>query len=71
MKRELPEQRLAGQWFLSSLLMVSALWISINVEWVIGVTSASYYGAFLIAFIFNLIAGLIISAITVEVAKDL
>ncbi|NOQ37866.1 hypothetical protein GQ472_03170 [archaeon] len=71
MKRKLPEEKLAGQWFLATLLVFAAMWIGINLEWVLGVTSSSYYGALFLAFLFNAVAGLIYIAITVEVAKDL
>ncbi len=71
MERKLPEQKLAGPWFVATLLVAAALWIGSNVEWVLGVTSSSYYGALFLAFAFNLVAGLIYIAITVEVAKDL
>lgn len=71
MERKLPEQRLAAQWFFSSLLICAGMWIAVNVEWVLGVTTASFYGAYFISFIMNLIAGLIFVAITVEVAKDI
>jgi len=71
MERKLPEEKLAGQWFLATLLVSAAMWIGINLEWVLGVTSSSYYGALFLAFIFNAVAGLIYIAITIEVAKDL
>ena len=71
MERKLPEQKLATQWFIATFLVVSALWIGSNVEWVLGTTSASYYGALFLAFLFNAVAGLLYVAITVEVAKDL
>ncbi|MCK4809024.1 MAG: hypothetical protein KAS90_05350 [Candidatus Aenigmarchaeota archaeon] len=71
MKRKLPEEKLAGQWFIATLLVSAAMWIGINIEWVLGVTSSSYYGALFLAFLFNAVAGLIYIAITVEVAKDL
>ncbi|NOQ55735.1 MAG: hypothetical protein GQ477_02920 [Nanohaloarchaea archaeon] len=71
MGRPLPEQKLIGEWLLATTLIISGMWIAINVEWVLGVTSTSYYGALLIAFIFNLVAGLIYAAITAEVARDL
>ncbi len=71
MKRKLPEEKLAGQWFIATLLISAAMWIGINLEWVLGVTSSSYYGALFLAFLFNAVAGLLYIAITVEVAKDL
>ncbi len=71
MKRKLPEEKLAGQWFIATLLVSAAMWIGINLEWVLGVTSSSYYGALFLAFLFNAVAGLLYIAITVEVAKDL
>ncbi len=71
MERKLPEEKLAGQWFIATLLISAALWIGSNVEWVLGVTSSSYYGALFLAFLFNAVAGLLYIAITVEVAKDL
>ncbi len=71
MERKLPEEKLAGQWFIATLLVSAAMWIGINLEWVLGVTSSSYYGALFLAFLFNAVAGLLYIAITVEVAKDL
>ncbi len=71
MERKLPEEKLVGQWFIATLLISAALWIGSNVEWVLGVTSSSYYGALFLAFLFNAVAGLLYIAITVEVAKDL
>lgn len=71
MKRKLPEEKLAGQWFIATLLVSAAMWIGINIEWVLGVTSSSYYGALFVAFLFNAVAGILYIAITVEVAKDL
>lgn len=71
MSNPLPEQKLIGEWMLATLFIVSGMWIAINVEWVLGTTTGSYYSALLIAFILNLVAGLIYSAITAEVARDL
>ncbi len=71
MERKLPEEKLAGQWFIATLLVSAAFWIGTNIEWVLGVTSSSYYGALFLAFLFNAVAGLLYIAITVEVAKDL
>ncbi len=71
MSNPLPEQKLIGEWMLATACIVSGIWIAMNVEWVLGTTTGSYYGALLIAFILNLVAGLIYSAITAEVARDL
>ncbi|MCK5593694.1 MAG: hypothetical protein KAI18_00470 [Candidatus Aenigmarchaeota archaeon] len=71
MSNPLPEQKLIGEWMLATTFIISGIWIAMNVEWVLGTTTGSYYGALLIAFILNLVAGLIYSAITTEVARDL
>ncbi|MBW6462057.1 MAG: hypothetical protein K0B07_03360 [DPANN group archaeon] len=71
MSNPLPEQKLIGEWMIATTFIVFGMWIAINVEWVLGTTTGSYYGALFVAFIFNLVAGLIYSAITSEVARDL
>ncbi|MEA3229291.1 MAG: hypothetical protein U9P44_00080 [archaeon] len=69
--KALPEQKLAAMWFLATFLIFAGVWVAVNVEWVLGVTTASYYSSLFLAFAFNLLAGLIYINIIGEVAKDL
>ena len=68
---ELPEGKLAAEWLAATLFLVSGMWLAANVEWVLGTTSASYYGSIALAIILNLLGGIIYISISSEVCKDL
>ncbi|MBW6451912.1 MAG: hypothetical protein K0B02_04255 [DPANN group archaeon] len=67
----IPEQKLAIEWFVSTVLFYYGIWVAVNVEMVLGVTQASYIFAFLVSFASVVVASLLLINIAAEVVKDL
>ncbi|MFH1126928.1 MAG: hypothetical protein ABIG84_00235 [archaeon] len=65
---ELPEARLAVFWIFGAVAIMGGVWITRYVEWVLGTTAASFYGALLVAFLLILFGGLAWIGVAVSVA---
>jgi len=67
---DLPEAKLAIFWVLGSITILAGSWIAGHLEWVLGTTPVSYYGALLVSFILILFGGLAWIGVAVGVAQQ-
>ncbi len=67
-KEELPEGRLALFWIMGAVSMLAGAWIAGRLEWVLGTTALSYYGALFVSFLLFLFGGLAWIGVAVSVA---
>ncbi len=68
-QQELPEGKLALFWIIGALSILLGAWIAGHLERVLGVTDASFYGTFFLAFLLVLFGGLAWIAVAVGVAQ--
>lgn len=64
-------ERLVITWIVGSIFLMAAVWITANLEFTTGVTTASYILAALVAFILFLLAGLCWIAVAVATKNRL
>lgn len=67
-REAMPEHKLLLFWFLGSAAIFFGAWIAGRIEWVLGTTPVSYYGALILAFALILLGGLAWIAVAVSVA---
>lgn len=69
-KHELPEGKLALFWILGALALTAGSWIVGHIEWALGTTPVSYYGAMAVGFLLILFGGLAWIGVSVGVAQN-
>ena len=69
-KEELPEGKLALFWIFGSISILAGAWIAGRLEWVLGTTPLSYYGALFLALLLILFGGLAWIGVAVGVAQQ-
>ena len=67
---DLPEAKLAIFWVFGSIAILAGSWIAGHLEWVLGTSATSYYGALFVSFLLILFGGIAWIGVAVGVAQQ-